>query len=104
MVVKAKAPGESEEQKAARERAEARAEKAQVGEIRRGVTQETAALMRRFGVKAAMSGSPSAGSSIAQAFSGFGGITTGGGVRSPGQFVPAVGGYGSSGFGSIGAR
>lgn len=102
MVVKAKAPGESAEQKAARERAEARAEKAQIGEIRRGVTQETAALLRRFGVRAAQSGSPTAGANIAQAFTGFGGITPGG-ARTAGSYVPSVPNVSRGGFGNIGA-
>jgi membrane protein involved in colicin uptake len=83
MVVKAKAPQESEAAKNARERAQADAEKNLVGETRRGVTNETASILRRFGIRAAMSGSPGAGNYAAQGFSG----AAGGGSYNPGIFA-----------------
>lgn len=81
MVVKAPKVKESPEAVSARKRAEADAEKDLVGETRRGVTAETAAILRRFGINAAMSGSPGA----AQAVTGFGG--GGGGSYNPGAYM-----------------
>lgn len=75
---------------AARKRAENEAERGLVSETRRGVTAETAAILRRFGIKAAMSGSPGAGGF---AGGGFGG--GGGGSYNPGAFVGGFAGGGS---------
>lgn len=61
---------ESEEAAAARERAETDAEERKVGEIRRGVSNQTASILRRFGIRAAAAGSPTAGSFAGNAFSG----------------------------------
>ncbi len=63
-MVKVKTPKtqESPEAKAARERAERDAEERKVGEIRRGVSDETSRILRRFGVRAASAGSPGAAS------------------------------------------
>lgn len=86
------APAESADAKAARERAEASAEERKIGEIRRGVSAETASILRAFGIKAAASGSPGAGSYVASGFSGFAGGSSGSGGVNPGA---AAGGFGS---------
>lgn len=91
MVVKAKAPTESADAKASRERAEAAAEKREIDETRRGVTQETAALLRRFGIRAAMTGAPGATGGVA-GFGSFGGSSPGG------SYNPAAA---MAGFGSV---
>jgi len=102
MVVKAKAPKESQESVDARERAEAAAEKRQVGEVRRGVTQETSALLRRFGIKAAMAGSSGANGFAA---GGFSGVNNTGGSFDPAAFFGGFDGADfSRGFGNIGSR
>jgi len=89
MVTKASGPSESAEQKAARERAEEQAREAQIGEIRRGVTQETSSLLSRFGL---VTGTGKAKSTAAQqAFAGFGGLTP-----KSGSFTPRPGGGGGS--------
>ena len=66
--VKTPAPTESAEATAARERAERDAEERKVGEIRRGVTDETSRVLRRFGIRAAGAGSPTAGSFASSSF------------------------------------
>lgn len=91
MVVKAKPPKESDAAVAARERAEASAEKRNVSEVKRGVTRETSALLRRFGIKAAFGGLPGAAS-------GPGG--TGGGSYDP---AAMLGGFGGLDFAGINA-
>lgn len=98
MVVKApkvKPTPESPESISARKRAEAEAEKNLIGETRRGVTAETAAILRRFGIKAAMSGSPSAAGAVfgGGGFSGGGG----GGSYNPGAYVGGFAGGGNGG-------
>ena len=97
MVVKApkvKPTPESPEAVAARKRAEAEAEKSLIGETRRGVTAETAAILRRFGIKAAMSGSPSAAGAV---FGGGGFSGGGGGSYNPGAYVGGFAGGGNGG-------
>ncbi|MEL7111323.1 MAG: hypothetical protein AAGK93_00095 [Pseudomonadota bacterium] len=81
--VKTPKPQESPEAAAARERAENDAEERKVGEIRRGVTDETSRILRRFGIRAASAGSPTAASSVNPAassgqFAGFGDLFAGG--------------------------
>ena len=91
---------ESADAKAARERAEAAAEKTQIGEVRQGVTAETAAILRRFGIKAAMAGSPGAASFASGGLGGGPGST-----GNPGSVsVPGFSGGGGGGTGGPGGR
>lgn len=83
------APSESKEAKAARERAERDAADRKVGEIRRGVSAETSEILRRFGIRAATAGSPSAGNYVANGFVGAG----------AGSVNPSAASGGSSGGG-----
>lgn len=92
MVMKAPKVKESPAARSARLRAENEAEKNLVGETRRGVTAETAAILRRFGIRAAMSGSPGAGG-----FAGGGVSSGGGGSYNPGAFMSGFGRGGSGG-------
>lgn len=96
MVTKVDAPSESDAQKAARERAEEQARDAQIGEIRRGVTTETASILRRFGlVTGGANTGPTKATAAQQAFAGFGAINT---SSRNATFSPSGGSGSSTGF------
>lgn len=97
MSIKSKPPQEDPQTKARREQAEARAEERQIDGIRDGVSRETDAIVRRFGVRAALAGAPSLGRS------GFGGIFGPSGVRpgGGGRIISPTGGGRGEGFGRV---
>lgn len=97
MVVKAPKVKESPEAVAARRRAEREAEDNLVSQTRRGVTAETAAILRRFGIKAAMSGSPAAGGFVSGGFGGGFAGGGGGGSYNPAAWVGFGGGANGGG-------
>jgi len=91
---------ESPEAASARRRAEADAEKNLIGETRRGVTAETAAILRRFGIKAALAGSPGAVAAVTGSGGPGGGFSGGFGGNGGGSYNPGTfGGFASGGFG-----